>query len=93
MYLPWLLKQFVILGGKCQKKKIHSISEAMTTDEVDVVVNCMGIYAKKLINDKDLIPTRGQNIIVKAPHIRRSMTIASKYILYLFIPHVDIYYE
>lgn len=76
VYLPWLLKQFLNLGGVCQKKKIHDISEVV--EGVDIVVNCTGIRAKELVDDPSLVSTRGQNVLVKASHIRKSITMETK---------------
>lgn len=87
VYLPWLLRQFLNLGGICQRKKIHDISEVV--DGVDIVVNCTGIRAKELVHDTSLIATRGQNVLVKAPHIRKSMSMETKSNYTYIIPRTN----
>lgn len=87
VYLPWLLKQFLNMGGKCQKKTIYSISEVV--DDVDIVVNCTGVRSKELFADKDLLATRGHNLLVKAPHIRQTMSMETKSSYTYVIPRSD----
>lgn len=81
------MKQFVNLGGLCQRKKIHDISEVVIG--VDIVVNCTGIRAKQLVHDVSLIATRGQNVLIKAPHIRKSMSMVNKNDYTYVIPRTD----
>ncbi|GAA5801758.1 hypothetical protein HPULCUR_007210 [Helicostylum pulchrum] len=87
VYLPWLMKQFLNMGGKCQKKTIYSISEVV--DDVDLVVNCTGVRSKELFADKDLVATRGHNLLVKAPHIRQTMSMETKSSYTYIIPRSD----
>lgn len=42
-------------GGKVQRRKINELSELA---EFDLIVNCMGLGAKKLFNDNKLHPVR-----------------------------------
>lgn len=67
------------MGGKHRKQKIDRISDAMS-DDVDIVVNCTGVRAKDLagVMDAAIVPTRGQNVIIKAPHIRKTIAMSSK---------------
>lgn len=81
------MKQFVNLGGLCQRKKIHDISEVVIG--VDIVVNCTGIRAKQLVHDASLVATRGQNVLIKAPHIRKSMSMVNKTDYTYIIPRTD----
>lgn len=76
VYLPWLLKQFLNLEGKMERRKVDSLSQV--TDGVDVVVNCTGIHARDLVGDKSVVWTRGQNVLIKASHIRKTMIMDSK---------------
>lgn len=87
VYLPWLLKQFLNMGGRCQKRNIHSLSEVV--DDVDIVVNCTGIRAKELTRDQSLIASRGHNLIVKAPQIRQTMSMETKSSYTYIIPRSD----
>jgi glycine/D-amino acid oxidase-like deaminating enzyme len=51
------------------------------TDDVDIVVNCTGLGAKDLggVADQKMSPTRGQNVVVRAQHIRKTVSIISKF--------------
>ncbi|ESO92419.1 hypothetical protein LOTGIDRAFT_120886 [Lottia gigantea] len=67
-YLAWLKRRFERNGGKITKKKIHSLSELSAV--YDIIVNCTGLNSIDLIGDKELSPTRGETIRVKAPWIK-----------------------
>ncbi|EAZ80387.2 FAD-dependent oxidoreductase [Algoriphagus machipongonensis] len=58
MYLPYLFYQFLAKGGQFQIDLISSLEEMAKLD--DLVVNCTGLGAKELCNDKELYPIRGQ---------------------------------
>ncbi|KAI7895817.1 uncharacterized protein EV154DRAFT_493866 [Mucor mucedo] len=87
VYLPWLMNQFLNLGGLCQRQTVHDLSDVITG--VDIVVNCTGIRAKELTHDASLIPTRGHNVLVKAPHIRKTMSMVRKKNYTYVIPRTD----
>ena len=44
-------------GGKFVKREIKAFKEL---SGFDMIVNCSGIFAYKLTDDKLLVPTRGQ---------------------------------
>lgn len=67
-YLSWMKAKFEAVGGKIILKNISSFSEIH--DEYKIIVNCTGLGAKQLANDKMLVPIRGQTIKVKAPWIK-----------------------
>nr|CAB3236197.1 D-amino-acid oxidase-like [Phallusia mammillata] len=67
-YLPWLMKEFKKLGGNVLQKHVEKLEDV---DGFDIVINCTGIEAKKLIPTDDMQPDRGQIIIVKAPWIKQ----------------------
>nr|CAG8588168.1 7308_t:CDS:2 [Entrophospora candida] len=73
-YLPWLLNQFVDVGGKYEKRHLANINEAME-DDVDVVVNCTGIMARYFggVEDSNVYPIRGQIVTAWAPHIKKAI--------------------
>lgn len=79
VYLSWLLKQFLLLGGQRKKQTLSHLSDAIT-DDIDIVVNCTGVRAKDLggVADCKVTPTRGQNVIIYAPHIRTTVSSMSK---------------
>ncbi|UZD24439.1 FAD-dependent oxidoreductase [Algoriphagus halophytocola] len=57
-YLPYLCQQFLGNGGILQHQEIHSLAEMALLDEY--VINCTGLGAKELCQDKLLHPMRGQ---------------------------------
>ncbi|KFM58663.1 D-aspartate oxidase, partial [Stegodyphus mimosarum] len=67
-YLPWMKSKFQEANGNIVPKYITNICEI--AENHDVVVNCSGLGAKKLLKDNMLIPVRGQTIKVKAPWIK-----------------------
>ena len=75
-FLPYLSNQFVENGGKMLTQKINNIHSLFET--FDIVINCCGLGARELVNDKDVYPVRGQVIRVKAPWIKE------------FIYHIDV---
>ncbi|KAI9248043.1 hypothetical protein BDA99DRAFT_542762 [Phascolomyces articulosus] len=78
IYLKWLFSQFITMGGQYKRVTLSHIFDAMDTS-VDIVVNCSGMHAKTLggVEDKTVVPTRGQNVIVHAPHIRKTVSFMS----------------
>lgn len=67
--LPYLFKRFTAAGGKFIQRSISSIEKLADEDDYDVVINCTGLGAKKLVNDNEVKPVRGQVIRVEAPWI------------------------
>ncbi|XP_071949877.1 D-aspartate oxidase-like [Antedon mediterranea] len=67
-YLPWLLNKFKENGGNLVKRRLNSMSEIF--GEYDIIVNCSGLGAGKLVNDDSVYPIRGQVIRVKAPWVK-----------------------
>lgn len=60
VYLPYLLEQFLDGGGIFEMREISTLEELSSLD--DLVINCTGLGAKKLCDDDDLHPMRGQII-------------------------------
>jgi D-amino-acid oxidase len=64
IYLEYLQKRFVGGGGKlttgARFEKPGDVSESF-----DIVINCAGIGARKLVGDPDLEPHRGQVVLVR----------------------------
>jgi len=71
LYLPWLVGQCRKHGVILKRHVISHISDASKAHhsgkEADIVINCTGLMSSKLggVNDKTLIPARGQTTIVR----------------------------
>lgn len=68
LYQPWAAKKFLQSGGVIKQQTVQHLSEI--SDKFDVVVNCAGLGAKYLCEDRRLVPIRGQVIKVHAPWIK-----------------------
>lgn len=75
-YLPWLIERLKSLGGTISKKTINSLDEL--AGSYDVVVNCSGMGARKLVNDSLVHPIRGQVLRVYAPWIKQAYCLNTK---------------
>lgn len=77
VYLKWLETKFKELGGTIEQKIIRDIKVfADQNKDVDVLINCTGLGSKYMggVKDKALYPTRGQTLVVKAPHVKRTLS-------------------
>jgi hypothetical protein len=95
-YLTWLLRQFVSKGGKLHRQTLNCISEVFDgidtvgkgeRQQVDGVVNCTGLGSLHLggVKDSCLFPTRGQTVIVKGNHIKKTITCYRKFSSFLLV--------
>lgn len=66
-FLPYMMKQFTDLGGVIVNRKIDSLKEL---SDFDVIVNCSGSGARRLVGDRELQPLRGQVMRMSAPWLR-----------------------
>ena len=66
-YLPWLMLNFTQKGGSVKEKKLISLDDLVG---YDVIINCSGLGAGKLVNDEKIRPVRGQVVLVRAPWIK-----------------------
>ncbi len=62
-YLPWLHGECVKAGVTFRNEHIASLSDLLT--KFDVVVNCAGLDASKLVDDPQLFPVKGQYLALK----------------------------
>lgn len=69
-YLPWLLQWFHKNGGKTRVEKIESLSQIV--NQYDIYVNCLGLGARELFEDKEMFPVRGHLIRVQAPWVKNA---------------------
>ncbi|XP_034934958.1 D-aspartate oxidase [Chelonus insularis] len=67
-HLPWVKNQLKEKGTSFVTKKLESLKELV--DDYDLIFNCSGLGARKLCNDRKMIPIRGQVIRVQAPWIK-----------------------
>lgn len=68
-YLPAVLQDFLIAGGRIEVREIREIAELQTLPQ-PVVVNCTGLGAKALFGDEELTPIKGQlTILLPQPEI------------------------
>jgi len=68
-FLPWMMNRFLKAGGSIVRKRVESLQEL--ANQYEVVVNCSGIGARKLVGDKLVSPLRGQVMRVAAPWLRK----------------------
>ncbi|KAM0729812.1 D-aspartate oxidase [Formica fusca] len=68
LYLPWIKRKLLIDGVTFKQRKLNSLKEL--TGEFDIVINCTGLGARKLCDDRRLVSIRGQVLKVKAPWIK-----------------------
>jgi D-amino-acid oxidase len=64
IYLDYLQKRFFTAGGK-MTTGVRFERPDDVSQEFDVVLNCAGIGARRLVDDRDLEPHRGQVVLVK----------------------------
>ncbi|KAL0138449.1 hypothetical protein V8B55DRAFT_1597832 [Mucor lusitanicus] len=62
VYIAWLATKFKELGGEIVQRNVGHIDEVFDLVRDPFVINCT------------VFPTRGQTIVVNAPHIKRTIT-------------------
>ena len=67
-YLPWLTLKLQNLGVTFNQKRLANLDSALT--DCDVVINCSGLGAKRLVPDPGMIPYWGQGKAVDAPWVK-----------------------
>jgi D-amino-acid oxidase len=69
-YLPAMLQDFQIAGGRIEVRQIHDVAELQALPQ-RVTVNCTGLGAKDLFHDEELIPVKGQlTFLLPQPEIQ-----------------------
>lgn len=63
IYLDALTQDVVAHGGKIKIRRFEAARDVMTLDE-SLIVNCTGLEAKALFGDPELIPLKGQLIVL-----------------------------
>lgn len=67
-YLPWMRQKLRDSGCTLVQQKLESFTELIP--EYDIIINCTGLGARSLCNDRKLVPIRGQVIKVQAPWLK-----------------------
>jgi D-amino-acid oxidase len=67
IYLVYLMHRFGAAGGSVHRRTLSSLDEV----DADVVVNCVGLGARDLVDDVSMEPIRGQIVGVRNPGIER----------------------
>ncbi len=62
IYLDYLADLFVRAGGRIEERRIHAMEDVGL--EFERLVNCAGLGARELVQDKELEPHRGQVVLV-----------------------------
>jgi D-amino-acid oxidase len=79
IYLPAMLTDVRIAGGKIVVREIRSLDEMQALPE-KLVFNCTGLGAKALFNDAELTPIRGQlTFLVPQPEVTYATTYENTY--------------
>ncbi|XP_048513609.1 D-aspartate oxidase isoform X2 [Athalia rosae] len=68
LFLPWGRSKLQENDVKLLRKRINSFAEIAS--DFDVIMNCSGLGARYLCNDRRLVPIRGVIAKVKAPWIK-----------------------
>jgi D-amino-acid oxidase len=89
VYLEYLLRRYAGLGGTVSAETVTSLASVTAP----VVVNCTGMGARTLVPDPELVPVRGQVVVVENPgltefYLDHGRDDGPDY-LYLF-PHGDV---
>jgi D-amino-acid oxidase len=67
IYLAYLMDRVGAAGGSVQRRTLSSLDEV----DAEVVVNCVGLGARDLVDDVSMEPIRGQIVRVSNPGIER----------------------
>jgi len=63
VYMPFLTKAFLNAGGHILAQHLQSIDDV--AHSVDLLINCSGLGARELFDDREVYPIRGQTIAVE----------------------------
>jgi glycine/D-amino acid oxidase-like deaminating enzyme len=63
IYLDALMQDVIAFGGRIRVRRFESAAELMALEE-NVIVNCTGLGAGALFGDEELVPFRGQLVVL-----------------------------
>lgn len=88
-YLEYLRRRLANAGGQIERRRVTAWTEAAA--EAPVVVNCTGMGARELVPDPELVPIRGQLVVVENPGLTEffSEDTGSSPDLLHYYPHGD----
>ena len=92
VYLDYLLDRFRAAGGSVSYGAVSSLTSADAPLDAPVVVNCTGVGARDLVPDPEVVPVRGQVVVVRNPGIEEFLidhTMQGAHYVYVF-PHGDV---
>lgn len=70
IYLPQLIQDFILRGGKIVVQTFADQAALLKLDE-SLLFNCTGLGARELFDDKELIPVKGQlTLLLPQPEVR-----------------------
>jgi D-amino-acid oxidase len=88
VYLDYLRRRYEAAGGSMSYDRITSLSAL----DAPLIVNCTGVGAHDLVPDPDVVPVRGQVVVVRNPGIEEFFvdhTLHGVHYAYVF-PHGDV---
>ncbi len=85
VYLRALLDDVLLAGGRVVVREFHSLEELLALPE-RVIMNCTGLGARPLFGDEELIPVKGQLIVLRPQPAVDYLMLAGR--LYMF-PRTD----
>ncbi|CAJ0960251.1 unnamed protein product, partial [Mesorhabditis belari] len=68
LHLKYLFNKYLSNGGLLERRWLKSIDEL--GEKYDLIFNCTGLGANKLVDDFGVFPTRGQIIRVRCPEVK-----------------------
>jgi D-amino-acid oxidase len=89
MYLTFMVDRLRAAGVEIEVAAVESLEDASSV--APVVVNCTGLGSKKLANDDQLFPIRGQHVVVSNPGLTEFLEVdtGDSPNLIAIYPHVD----
>lgn len=69
LFIAKLMHKFEKLGVRFIQRRLNSLEEAFEGLPKKAVFNCSGLGAKQLANDSTVFLTRGQVVVIRAPHV------------------------
>jgi D-amino-acid oxidase len=87
VFLDYLQRRFRAAGGELETRPVASFAEAGR--EAPVVVNCAGLGARDLVPDPEVVPVRGQVVVVTNPGITEFFADTKESELLYILPHLD----